>query len=55
MAHDKTKACRQCNANFYCDEDSEEYGTGLCPHCFEAGMEDFEERRRERIARDNEY
>lgn len=47
--------CRKCRQPFVCDEDDDEYGTGLCYWCFEGGVEEHEERRRQRIAEQNEY
>ena len=46
---------KKCRRPYFEDEDDDEYGTGLCYHCFEEGVEEYEERRRERIARENEY
>jgi hypothetical protein len=51
----KLPRCRKCGDRFQCDEGDDEYGTGLCYHCFEDGLEVYEERRRERIARQNEF
>lgn len=47
--------CRRCRRPYHDDEDSDEFETGLCYECFEAGLEEFEERRRQRIAEANEY
>jgi protein-arginine kinase activator protein McsA len=47
--------CKKCRQPYEDDEDADEYGTGLCYHCFEESLEELEERRRERIARANEY
>lgn len=47
--------CKKCNRKFLADEDDDEYGTGLCYECFEEGVEEYEIKRRERIARENEY
>lgn len=47
--------CKKCRGAFTCEEDDDEFGTGLCYHCFEDSVEEAEERRRERIARENEF
>jgi formylmethanofuran dehydrogenase subunit E len=47
--------CQNCGEYFLNDEDHPEYGKKLCYYCFEDGLEDHEERKRERIARENEY
>lgn len=53
--------CIRCGCNFQPeyveDADGEEYAVSvhLCYHCFEEGVEEHEERKRERIARENEY
>lgn len=47
--------CKKCRRPHRADEDGDEIGTGLCYECFEEGVEEAEERRRERIARGNEY
>ena len=47
--------CKECRLSYRVDEDADEFGTGLCYECFEEGVERAEERRRERIARANEY
>lgn len=47
--------CKRCNALYFCDEDDDEFGTKLCYHCFEDGLEEYEELRRKRIALQNEY
>jgi len=53
--------CVKCGVMFAPDYDEDEHGnefivsTKLCYYCFEDGVEEAEERRRERIARNNEY
>ena len=47
--------CKKCRLPYHEDEDDDEFGTGLCYHCFEEGIEEYEERRRRRIAEQNEY
>lgn len=47
--------CKKCRRHYRDDEGGDEYGTGLCYECFEEGVEEAEIRRRERIARENEY
>lgn len=47
--------CRKCRRPYHEDEDDDGFETGLCYECFEGGLEDFEERRRQRIAEANEY
>lgn len=47
--------CKSCNRPYVDDEDADEYGSGLCYLCFEEGIEEYEIKRRERIARQNEY
>lgn len=49
------RCCKVCNKPYLEDESADEYGTGLCYHCFEDGVEAADERRRLRIARQNEY
>lgn len=53
--------CQRCGSNF---DDSEHYNLSdevfegipkLCYHCFEDALEEWEEKKRERIARENEY
>lgn len=53
--------CLKCGCKF---SDSEHYDCAgepfegipkLCYHCFEESVEEYEIKRRERIARDNEY
>lgn len=55
----KAKKCQKCG-DFFEPEwiGSEEQGflqAKLCYDCFEDSLEDFEENKRERIARSNEY
>lgn len=47
--------CKKCRHPYVENEDDDEYGTGLCYECFEGAVEEAEIRRRERIARENEY
>lgn len=53
--------CKKCGDSFKVeyeeDADGNEYpvSLNLCYHCFEDGVEEYEIRRRERIARENEY
>jgi hypothetical protein len=47
--------CKRCRRPFVEDEDDDAFETGLCYECFEASIEEHEERKRERIARENEY
>lgn len=47
--------CKNCRRPYVDDEDGDEFGTGLCYDCFEDTVEEAEIRRRERIARENEY
>jgi hypothetical protein len=49
------KVCRSCSRLYVDDPKTDEFGTGLCSYCFEGGLEEYEDRRRERIARENEY
>lgn len=49
------RCCKKCLIAYVDEEGSDEFGTGLCYECFESSLEEFEERRRERIARENEY
>lgn len=49
------KPCKKCKQPYADEEGSDEFETGLCYHCFEEGVEEYEERRRDRIARSNEY
>lgn len=49
-------ACNRCRIPYEDeDEDDDHFGTGLCYQCFEDGLEEHEERRRQRIAERNEY
>lgn len=50
-----TLNCKVCKRPYVDDEDADEFGTGLCYCCFEDGVESAEIKRRERIARANEY
>ena len=47
--------CKRCGDSYHDDEDDDGYETGLCYRCFEDSLEEYEEKRRERIARENEY
>lgn len=49
--------CRRCGELFLPDLDDrgEIVSDKLCYYCFEDALEDFEEKKRERIARANEY
>lgn len=47
--------CKKCGEQAECDYDDENEGTNLCYDCFEEALQNYEERRLERIARDNEY
>lgn len=47
--------CKACGRPFVCDDDDDEAGTNLCYICFEDGIERNEERKRRRIAEENEY
>lgn len=47
--------CKRCGGAYHDNEDDDGFETGLCYVCFEDGLEEHEERRRERIARANEY
>lgn len=47
--------CKECHQLSEADKDDDNYGTYLCYWCFEDGVEKAEEKRRERIARQNEY
>jgi len=47
--------CKRCQREYHDDEDDDGFETGLCYQCFEDSLEEYEERRRERIARANEY
>jgi hypothetical protein len=47
--------CKQCHLKFHDDEDDDGFKTGLCFRCFEDSLEEYEERRRRKIAERNEY
>jgi hypothetical protein len=47
--------CKRCQQGYREDEDDDGFETGLCYQCFEDSLEEYEERRRERIAKANEY
>lgn len=48
--------CKECGYDYTDDDDRDPaHDTGLCYRCFEDGVERAEERRRERIARQNEF
>lgn len=47
--------CSQCRRYYEEDEGDDCFGTGQCYICFEEGLEEYEIRKRERIARQNEY
>jgi hypothetical protein len=47
--------CRKCKRSYFDDEDDDAFDTGLCYQCFEDGLEEHEERKRRRIAEQNEY
>lgn len=47
--------CKKCRHLYTEVEEDDSFGTGLCYECFEDSVEDAEIRRRERIARANEY
>lgn len=51
----KWAACKVCRHPYFDEENSDGFGTGLCYECFECALEEHEERKRERIARENEY
>ena len=55
MKHEKAPVCKRCRERYHEDEDDDHFESGLCYHCFEDVLEDWEERKRERIARQNEY
>lgn len=54
MRTDQPK-CKRCQSLYWDDEDDDGFETGLCYHCFEDALEEHEEKKRERIARQNEY
>lgn len=49
--------CQRCGEQVLpdLDDDGEIMSNKLCYHCFEDALEEHEERKRERIARENEY
>jgi hypothetical protein len=47
--------CKRCRRPYHEDEDDESFETGFCYQCFEDALEEYEEKKRERIARQNEY
>mgnify|MGYP001614274603 CR=1 FL=1 len=50
--------CKKCQCQYredFSDDDDPSIGTGLCYYCFEDGVEEYEEKRRRRIAEQNEY
>lgn len=48
-------SCKECHRSYEeCKGDDNER-THLCPQCFEGALEEYEIRKRERIARENEY
>ena len=47
--------CKKCGLPYEEEEGDEGFDTGLCCRCFEDSIEEYEIRRRERIARENEY
>lgn len=47
--------CKKCRCRYAEHEGDDEFGTGLCYECFEEGVEGADIKRRERIARENEY
>lgn len=52
----ETLTCKRCRDRYEeGDENDDNFETGLCYHCFEDALEDYEIRKRERIARQNEY
>jgi len=56
FASKRTFVCRSCGERAEEPEEGDEnYGTSQCYHCFCKGVEEYEEKRRERIARENEY
>ncbi len=51
-----TLTCKRCRQPYFeGSEGDDNFETGLCYHCFEDALEEYEERKRERIARQNEY
>lgn len=52
----KKIVCKRCRQPYFeGDEDDDNFETDLCYCCFEDALEEYEERKRERIARQNEY
>jgi len=47
--------CKRCGVAYHDDEDDDGFETGLCYYCFEESLEEYEELRRQKIARANEY
>lgn len=47
--------CKRCDRPYIYEPGADEFSTGLCYHCFEDAIEEYEEKRRERIALENEY
>ena len=47
--------CKCCGERYENEPGDDAYETGMCYHCFEESLEEHEERKRERIARANEY
>ena len=47
--------CRKCGIRFEQECNDINYNTKMCYECFEAGLGEYEEKKRERIARENEY
>lgn len=55
---DDMRKCVECGRMFDPEQDFPDDDfpqEKLCYECFEASVEEFEEKRRERIARENEY
>jgi formylmethanofuran dehydrogenase subunit E len=50
-----TDKCKRCGESYYEEEDYDSFETGLCYYCFEESLEEYEIRKRERIAEQNEY
>ena len=47
--------CKRCDKTYIEEPETDNEGSGLCYFCFEVSLEEYEERRRERIAEQNEY
>lgn len=47
--------CKKCNEQYFDQHEDENYASGLCYNCFCDKVEEYEERRRDKISRDNEY